>query len=100
MLWCPRGKGCANAAAALGAPSGALAAAAFDTRIKNPWVPGSARRGVERNLRGHGFAILTGSQSFHVSGTPGPLLDGEVQRAHRWGTELASMRQAGVHRIT
>ncbi|MGJ6969376.1 hypothetical protein ACSDR0_46565 [Streptosporangium sp. G11] len=80
--------------------SRAPAAAAFDTRIKSPWIPGSARRGVEKNLRGHGFAILTGSQSFYVSGTPGPLLEGETGRARQWGMALASARHTGAHRIT
>ncbi|MEU4541696.1 flavodoxin domain-containing protein [Streptosporangium sp. NPDC023825] len=95
-----KGRGLREWLATLGDQSRAVAAAAFDTRIKNPWIPGSARRGVEKNLRGQGFAILTGSQSFYVSGTPGPLLEGETGRARQWGVTLASARQAGVHQIT
>ncbi|GGL13977.1 flavodoxin family protein [Planomonospora parontospora] len=78
----------------------AVAAAAFDTRVKNPWVPGSARHGADKRLRRKGFAILSGSQSFYVSGTPGPLLEGETDRARYWGTALATARQANAHRIT
>ncbi len=95
-----KGQGLREWLADLGDRSRALSAAAFDTRIKNPWIPGSARRGFEKNLRGHGFAILSGSRSFHVSGTPGPLLEGETGRARRWGMALASARQADAHRIT
>ncbi|GAA3446419.1 flavodoxin family protein [Planomonospora venezuelensis] len=76
-----------------------VAAAAFDTRIDNRWIPGSARRGAEKLLHRRGFAILTGSQSFYVSDTPGPLLDGEGERARLWGVSLAAACQAGVHRI-
>ncbi|MGS2644665.1 hypothetical protein [Streptosporangium sp. LJ11] len=53
-----KGQGLREWLADLGDHSRALSAAAFDTRIKNPWIPGSARRGFEKSLRGHGFAIL------------------------------------------
>ncbi|MBG0830105.1 flavodoxin family protein [Planomonospora sp. ID67723] len=94
-----KGEGLREWLAALGGHAPDVAAAAFDTRVKNPWIPGSARHGAERRLRRQGFAILTGSQSFYVSGTPGPLLEGETERARYWGTALATARQAGTHRI-
>ena len=71
--------------------SGNVAAAAFDTRIDKPhWLVGSAARAVEKRLRRLGFRIISASQSFYVTGTPGPLLEGEAERARRWGLELAS----------
>jgi hypothetical protein len=65
-----------------------LAAAAFDTRIDRPRVPGSAARGAEKRLRKLGFRIACPSESFYVTGTTGPLVDGETERARRWGEEL------------
>lgn len=68
-----------------------VAAAAFDTRIEKPhWLVGSAGRGVEKRLRRLGLRVVAPSESFYVAGTPGPLLDGEEERARRWGEELAS----------
>jgi hypothetical protein len=65
-------------------------AATFDTRIKNPRLPGSAARGAERRLRKLGFPIAAPATSFYVAGTPGPLLNGEAERARRWGQKLAA----------
>lgn len=65
-----------------------LAAAAFDTRIDRPRVPGSAARGAEKRLRKLGFRIACPSESFYVTGATGPLVDGEIERAQRWGEEL------------
>jgi hypothetical protein len=68
-----------------------VGAAAFDTRIDKPhWLVGSAARGVDKRLRRLGFRVIAPSQSFYVAGTRGPLLDGEAERARRWGRELAS----------
>ncbi|GIH81567.1 flavodoxin family protein [Planobispora longispora] len=82
-------------------PGGAprAAAAAFDTRVKIPLIPGAARRGAEKLLRRKGFPILTGSQSFYVSGTPGPLLEGETERARSWGVALATAQETGMHQF-
>lgn len=68
--------------------TGSVAAAAFDTRIDKPRVPGSAARGAEKRLRKLGFRIAAPSESFYVTGVAGPLVDGETERAHRWGQEL------------
>ena len=67
---------------------GSLLAATFDTRINEPRLPGSAARGAEKRLRKLGFQIAAPSESFHVTGTVGPLVDGEAERARRWGEEL------------
>jgi hypothetical protein len=68
----------------------ALAAAAFDTRIDKPRVPGSAGRAVEKRLRRLGLRLVAPAESFYVLGTEGPLLVGELERARRWGQQLGS----------
>lgn len=65
-------------------------AAAFDTRADKPeWLTGAASHGIAKRLRRHGYNILDTS-SFLVTGSEGPLLDGELERARRWGAELAA----------
>lgn len=68
---------------------GRHAAAAFDTRVKMP-LPGSASHALARQLRRHGYRLVCRPISFHVAGTTGPLLDGELQRAREWGRWLAT----------
>ena len=75
--------------ASLERTSGNVAAAAFDTRIDKPRVPGSAARGAEKRLRKLGFRIAAPSESFYVTGVAGPLVDGETERAHRWGQKVS-----------
>lgn len=71
--------------------SDGVAAATFDTRIKKPhWLVGSAARAIEKRLRRLGFGVIAPSHSFYVAGTPGPLLNGEAERARLWGEKLAS----------
>ena len=67
-----------------------VAAAAFDTRVAMPHLPGSAARAAEKRLRKLGFRIAVPAESFFVEGTLGPLLEGEQDHARRWGTQLAS----------
>jgi hypothetical protein len=69
------------------APAGTLGAA-FDTRVHAP-VPGSAARGAARRLRRLGVGLVAPATTFWVDGTPGPLLDGESERARRWGRQVA-----------
>jgi hypothetical protein len=71
-------------------PSPTTVAAAFDTRVARPRVPGSAARRAERRLRRLGFRILRPAPSFWVTGTKGPLTDGELERARRWGAALGA----------
>ena len=64
--------------------------ATFDTRVGAVRrLPGSA---AAKALRiGHRLGYTTiGRQSFLVSGTPGPLLNGELERAQVWGSRLVS----------
>jgi hypothetical protein len=65
-------------------------AAAFDTRLDKPeWLTGAASHGIAKRLRHHGYTVVDTS-SFLVTGNEGPLLDGELERARLWGTELAA----------
>jgi len=73
--------------------SASVAAVAFDTRVNKPRVPGSAARGAQKRLRQRGFRIVASAKSFYVTGTPGPLVDAEPERARRWGEQLASAAQ-------
>ena len=65
-------------------------AAAFDTRVRRPRVPGSAARKVAKRLHRLGFMAATRPTTFWVTGTTGPLLEGERDRAHEWGRTLVT----------
>jgi hypothetical protein len=71
-------------------PSRRIGAATFDTRIERPRVPGSAARAARRRIRRLGFVAATKAKSFYVTGTPGPLADGELERARAWGQQLGA----------
>ncbi|MFL6134886.1 MAG: flavodoxin family protein [Nocardioidaceae bacterium] len=69
---------------------GAPPFATFDTRVdKVRRLPGSAARKAARVARAHGCATLA-SESFYVTDTAGPLVDGELGRAREWGRRLAA----------
>lgn len=70
------------------------AAATFDTRLRRPRLPGSAARAALRRMRRLGWRPAARAASFWVEGTTGPLSDGELERARRWGTELAGKTPA------
>jgi len=70
------------------------AAAAFDTRVNKPRVPGSAARGAQKHVRRLGYTAAAPAESFFVTGTPGPLVEGEQERARRWGEQLGARRAA------
>jgi hypothetical protein len=72
----------------------ALATAAFDTRIARPPLPGSAARAAVKRLRRLGLRPIVPAERFAVIGTRGPLVDGELDRAQRWGVRLATMLTA------
>jgi hypothetical protein len=71
-------------------PTGIRQVAAFDTRIDKKWVPGSAAHGIAKRLRRLGGTLVAKPESFRVTGTPGPLAGGELDRARRWGEQLAA----------
>jgi hypothetical protein len=71
-------------------------AAAFDTRLTKPeWLTGAASHGIAKRLRRHGFDVLD-TASFLVTTGEGPLVDGELERARRWGAELAASLPAAI----
>jgi hypothetical protein len=68
---------------------GGPAVAVFDTRVHKPeLLVGSAAHGMARRLRRRGYRLAAQPESFFVRGTPGPLEDGERERAAEWGAEL------------
>lgn len=62
--------------------------AAFDTRADVPLIPGAASKSAAKAAKKLGFHAVV-SESFRVHGYEGPLLEGEVERAQRWGASLA-----------
>jgi flavodoxin len=71
-------------------PTSTARAAAFDTRIKKWFIPGSAAHSAGDVLRRRGFRLVAPPESFRVTGTTGPLAAGEEDRARQWGLSLAA----------
>jgi hypothetical protein len=67
-----------------------VCAAAFDTRIDHPRMPGTAAQGIRKKLHRRGVTLVVRPEHFLVRGTEGPLLDGEADRAKDWGAEVAT----------
>jgi hypothetical protein len=73
-------------------PDGLVPAAAFDTRLDHAWVLGNldhAARTDERLLLRDGAALIAPAEHFRVTTGAGPLVEGEEERARRWGETLA-----------
>ncbi len=68
-------------------PRGQGGAAAFETRIW--WSPRGATGDIERRLEAAGHQLVARAHKFVVTDKYGPLRDGELERARRWGEELA-----------
>ena len=69
-------------------------AAAFDTRINGvPVITGRASRAIARLLKRHGYRLVAAPESFLVSWET-TLLDGEADRARRWGMTLGTASKA------
>jgi hypothetical protein len=64
-------------------------AAAFDTHARTR-LPGSAAGSARRRLRRLGAVMVAAPASFYVTDTRGPLDDGELDRARRWGAGLTA----------
>lgn len=64
--------------------------ATFDTRITKPHLPGSAAAGAAKRLRRKRLREAMDPESFWVDGATGPLSDGELERAERWGAKVAA----------
>lgn len=84
-----RGIGLREWLTTLEGPAG-VAATTFDTRVDKPRLPGSAARAAEKQLRRLGLRAIVPAESFYVEGTLGPLLEGETERARRWGETLGT----------
>jgi hypothetical protein len=70
--------------------------AVFDTRAHKPeLLVGSAAHGMATRIKKRGYRLVVEPESFFVRGTPGPLEDGELERAAEWGRALAN-ELAGV----
>jgi Flavodoxin domain len=70
---------------------GGPSVAVFDTRAHKPeLLVGSAAHGMAHRLRKRGYRLIAKPESFFVHGTPGPLEEGELERAAEWGKTLAN----------
>jgi hypothetical protein len=65
--------------------------AAFDTRVPAKWVRifGFAASRIARKLRKKGGILIGDPEGFFVSGTEGPLTEGELERAAAWAKKIA-----------
>jgi hypothetical protein len=77
------------------------AAATYDTHVDHPKLlrhVGSAASAIAKRLEKLGCEIAAEPEHFWVSGTLGPLREGELQRARQFGRSLAE--KAGVTTLT
>jgi flavodoxin len=64
--------------------------ASFDTRISAKWVGifGYAAGRIAKNLQKKGATLVKEPEPFFVTGTEGPLKEGETERAAAWAQEV------------
>jgi hypothetical protein len=74
------------------------AAATFDTCFRKARLLGTASKAIAKRLRRLGLSTVTDAEHFFVSGSPGPLLPGEEERARRWGEQVAAVMAAPARR--
>ncbi|MEW6567011.1 MAG: flavodoxin domain-containing protein [Chloroflexota bacterium] len=73
-----------------------VSVAAFDTRYHVPIEEsGSAAEKVAPALRELGGELLVRPESFFVVGAEGPLEAGEIERAAKWGADVAAKARQG-----
>ncbi|MBN1678192.1 MAG: flavodoxin family protein [Candidatus Thermoplasmatota archaeon] len=65
--------------------------ASFDTRVPSriAKIFGYAADKISKNLTSRGGGNVSSPMGFFVSGTKGPLKDGELERAANWAREIA-----------
>jgi flavodoxin len=65
--------------------------AAFDTRVPARWVRifGFAAPRIAKSLQKKGAIVIGSPEGFFVTGTEGPLLNGELERAAEWAKVVA-----------
>ena len=67
------------------------AMACFDTRFDTSRIlTGSAAKTMAHKLARRGYRIVAEPESFFVLDSEGPLKDGELDRARRWGASLGA----------
>lgn len=71
-------------------------AAAFDTRVDTPRLPGSAAKAALKELKAHGFETPVSPRTFRVHGYEGPIVDGELDAAAAWARELSDAATVAV----
>ena len=76
--------------ASLSSPGRDVLVATFDTRVTSPRLPGSAAKKAMKRLVALGFRPVAKPESFGVHGYSGPVTDGELERARRWGERLGA----------
>lgn len=75
-------------------PGDSRPAVAFDTRAAGRrWLLGAAAPGLAKRLRKRGYAQLCDPGGFIVTGTEGPLADGELDRARAWAADVLAALQ-------
>jgi flavodoxin I len=69
--------------------------AAFDTRITNKLVRvfGYAAGRIARNLKGKGGTLIAPPVGFFVTGSKGPLKEGELERAAGWAKGILESKK-------
>lgn len=60
----------------------------FDTSVRLRFRLGCAAKTAARLLRRRGFRAVLRGPSFYVTGTSGPLVDGELRRVAAWAERL------------
>ncbi len=75
-------------------PQGRARAAAFETRFR--FSPGGSIGTISHEMERAGYQPIAKGQKFLVTGKYGPLKAGELERARRWGAELATAAQDGA----
>jgi len=68
--------------------------AGFETGLN--WSPGSAAKKITRKLASAGYETVVEPERFLVTGTYGPLKDGEIERAKAWGAAIAEKVKAAA----
>ncbi|MBB1511276.1 flavodoxin family protein [Tessaracoccus sp. MC1627] len=67
-------------------PAGSAAFASFDTEVRGPFGKGAPT--IAKELEAKGYRRVAKPEGFIVQGKYGPLKDGELDRARRWGASL------------
>ncbi len=67
--------------------------AAFDTRFPATWVKvfGFAAGKIDKRLKSQGGKSVIKPEGFFVSGTKGPLVEGEYERAAQWARGISAL---------